>query len=175
MKLFKTALAVAAIAPALFVATAPARADIRTGRLVCNVAPGYGMVLGSQKALTCRYDTVDGRREFYTGTAGKLGVDVGQTTGGQIVWAVFEPALAAGSLAGNYAGATAEITIGVGLGVNVLIGGGNGGVTLQPLSVGAQTGLNVAAGIGTMSLTQIAPPPRARVYFPKHHGHHRHH
>ncbi|MBY0611744.1 MAG: DUF992 domain-containing protein [Beijerinckiaceae bacterium] len=150
-----------------------AEADIRTGRLLCNVAPGTGWVVISEKVLNCRYDAIDGRREFYQGTISKFGVDLGATTGGSLVWAVFEPALRPGSLTGAYGGGSAEVTLGVGLGANALVGGGDGGVTLQPVSVNAQSGLNVAAGIGAMSLRQVAPPEGEPVYY-RHHRRHYH-
>ncbi len=57
-----------------------------------------------------------------------------------------------GALAGTYAGATAEATIAVGLGANVLVGGSNRTVALQPLSVTGQTGLNLAAGVASLTL-----------------------
>jgi len=57
-----------------------------------------------------------------------------------------------GALEGDYAGATAGATIGVGLGANVLIGGMDKSIALQPLSVSGNTGLNIAAGIGVISL-----------------------
>ncbi len=71
-----------------------------------------------------------------------------------IFWAVVAPTadLDRGALAGNYIGATAEATIGVGLGANVLIGGGNS-VALQPVSISGQQGLNIAAGIASVSLS----------------------
>jgi hypothetical protein len=55
-------------------------------------------------------------------------------------------------LTGTYVGATAEISLAAGLGANVLVGGSNRSVALQPLSVQGQVGLNIAAGIGTLEL-----------------------
>ena len=55
----------------------------------------------------------------------------------------FEP----GSLAGNYAGVGAEATVGIGGGVNALVGGGAQSFSLQPVSVQVQTGISVAAGV----------------------------
>ena len=137
----------------------PASADIRTGKLTCTVAAGTGYVIVSEKALTCRYDSVDGRHEYYVGSINKYGVDLGFTVGGTLIWAVFEPALRPGGLTGIYSGGTSEFTLGVGIGASALVGGGDGGVTLQPVSINAQAGLNVVAAVAGMSLTQIAPPP----------------
>ena len=71
-----------------------------------------------------------------------------------LVWGVFAPTtnVAPGALAGDYAGATASATVGVGVGANVLIGGSGRTISLQPLSVEGNTGLNVAAGIGAITL-----------------------
>ena len=83
------------------------------------------------------------------------GVSTGaQAQGGVLVWAVFAPTanLGPGALNGNYVGATGSATVGVGAGANVLIGGSNNMISLQPVSVEGNTGLNVAAGIGSISL-----------------------
>jgi hypothetical protein len=57
-----------------------------------------------------------------------------------------------GALAGNYAGASAEATVGAGLGANVLVGGSNRTVALQPISVQGQAGLNLAVGVAGLEL-----------------------
>ena len=59
---------------------------------------------------------------------------------------------APGVLAGDYAGVSAEATVVVGGGANLLVGGSSKTITLQPLSVQAQTGLNVAAGVTSFQL-----------------------
>ena len=61
---------------------------------------------------------------------------------------------APGSLAGVYIGASAEATVVVGLGANVLVGGSQKQFALQPLSVQAQTGLNLAVGVTELDLTK---------------------
>lgn len=73
---------------------------------------------------------------------------------GVIVWTVFAPTsdMSPGALAGHYGGATASATAGVGLGANVLVGGLNNSIALQPLSIEGSTGLNVAAGIAGLTL-----------------------
>jgi hypothetical protein len=55
-------------------------------------------------------------------------------------------------LAGRYAGATAGATAVVGVTANALIGGSHHTITLQPLSVGTNQGLNIAAGIAEITL-----------------------
>ena len=68
-------------------------------------------------------------------------------------WAVFAGGKTKrGALAGSYGGASAEATVGVGLGANVLVGGFKKSIALQPLSIQGQEGLNIAAGIAGLSL-----------------------
>lgn len=134
----------------------PARAQsgVRVGTLSCNVASGWGFVFGSSKALHCTFSGGQHRYERYSGSISKFGVDIGYTRGGVLVWAVFAPTanLAPGAIAGNYVGATGSATVGVGAGANVLVGGSNRTISLQPVSLEGNTGLNVAAGIGAISL-----------------------
>jgi Protein of unknown function (DUF992) len=94
-----------------------------------------------------------GPPEFYSGVINKLGVDLGGTRGGVMIWAVYAPTTrATGFLAGTYLGASAEVTVGAGIGANVLVGGSFRTVELQPISVQQQTGINVAAGVAEIEL-----------------------
>jgi Protein of unknown function (DUF992) len=126
---------------------------VRVGDLTCNVASGWGFVFGSSKDLHCTYRG-NGHREHYTGSISKFGVDIGYTEGGVLVWGVFAPTsdMREGALEGDYAGASAQATVGLGIGANALIGGLDKSIALQPLSVEGSKGLNVAAGIGSISL-----------------------
>jgi Protein of unknown function (DUF992) len=147
-------------------APAYAQGGVRVGTLTCRVAGGWGFVFGSSKAIRCTLAPGGGRPEHYAGSINKFGVDIGYTQGGVLVWGVFAPTanLAPGALSGNYVGATGSATVGVGAGANVLVGGSNRTISLQPVSIEGNTGLNVAAGIGAMSLRyqpQTARRPRA--------------
>lgn len=145
------ALAVVALSAS---AALPAQADVRAGLLTCQVAPSVSFVVGSQKQLHCEFQSVTGRSEHYAGRFSRIGVDLGFTSGGQLAWAVYAPSRPGrGALAGVYAGASGEATVGVGVGANVLVGGFKDSVSLQPLSVGAQQGLTVAGGATSLELT----------------------
>jgi hypothetical protein len=137
-------------------ATVPADAQprrVQVGTLACSISAGVGMVVASQRNVSCNFQPDGGPPEAYTGTMTRVGVDVGFTTGGAMVWGVFaDTNRYAGMLSGTYAGATAEATVAAGLGANVLVGGSNRSVALQPLSVQGQVGLNVAAGVGALEL-----------------------
>jgi len=128
---------------------------IKVGTLTCNVSSGWGFVFGSSKDLHCTFNgNASHPSEHYEGTINKFGVDIGYTSGGVLIWGVFAPSsdIRPGALQGDYAGATASAAIAVGLGANVLIGGLDKSIALQPLSVEGMKGLNVAAGIGAISL-----------------------
>jgi hypothetical protein len=133
---------------------AEARSGVKVGVLSCGIAGGVGLILGSSKKIDCVYQpSGGGRPEHYAGRINKFGVDIGITNQSVVVWAVFAPGkVNKGGLQGTYVGATAEATVALGLGANALIGGFKRSVGLQPLSVQAQTGLNVAAGVADLTL-----------------------
>jgi hypothetical protein len=132
------------------------RGGFNIGSLNCNVAGGVGFVFGSSRTLNCLFTRTDGIGERYEGTIRRYGVDVGFTREGTIVWLVFAPgSVAPGALSGEYAGPTAQGTVGVGVGANVLLGGSTNQITLQPVSVEGSVGLNAAAGVAAMSLRKV--------------------
>jgi len=134
--------------------SANAAEGIKVGVLSCHVAGGLGYIVGSTKQVDCVFRPTHHRwRDRYVGSISKFGADLGMTTGGRLYWTVFAPgSLKRGSLAGSYFGATGEATVGVGTGVNVLIGGFRHSINLQPVSVQFQTGLNVAGGVASLTL-----------------------
>jgi hypothetical protein len=127
---------------------------VKAGTLTCDISGGIGLIITSHKDVTCMFTpSQPGPREVYVGGISKFGLDIGATAGGEMVWAVYAPTTRRfGALAGNYSGATAEATVGAGLGANVLVGGSNRTVALQPVSVQGQAGLNVAAGVAELAL-----------------------
>jgi Protein of unknown function (DUF992) len=147
-----------AIGIAGYAGPAHAQGGVQVGNLTCSVAGGWGFVFGSSKAVRCTFARAGGRPEHYAGSINKFGVDIGYTQGGVLVWGVFAPTanLAPGALSGNYIGATGSATVGVGAGANVLVGGSNRTISLQPVSIEGNTGLNIAAGIGSISLRHQA-------------------
>jgi hypothetical protein len=128
--------------------------QIRAGVLSCDVAGGLGLVLGSQKLVSCSFTPEgEGRREDYDGSITKYGVDLGLTRGSRKLWIVFTNTVAGpGFLAGDFLAPPAKQRWGAGLGANVLLGGSNRTVALQPVSLSGQTGLNLAIGIAALQL-----------------------
>jgi hypothetical protein len=145
----------AAVFTTASVPTVRAQSGINIGTLSCQVAGGWGWVIGSARPVLCSFDRYGAPPERYVGTMYKLGLDLGYTQGGALIWSVIAPSanLGPGTLAGSYAGGTASATIGFGVGANGLVGGFFNSVMLQPLSIETNQGVNVAAGVAAMTLS----------------------
>ena len=145
----------AAPAPAAASGGGSGGAAVRAGYLTCHVDAGWGFIFGSSRKLDCAYALQPGYTEYYLGSVTKFGADIGYLQSGVIIWAVLAPTtnLGQGALAGHYGGATASAAVGVGAGANVLVGGFNSSIALQPVSIEGQNGLNVAAGVMALNLT----------------------
>ena len=125
------------------------------GQLYCNVSGGVGFIITSRRALNCEFSPAGGaQHQHYIGTISRFGLDIGSQGPSKLTWDVVSLGgpVGPGALAGEYTGGSASATLGVGLGANALVGG-NGGISLQPLSVQTtEGGANLAAGVGAMSL-----------------------
>jgi hypothetical protein len=130
---------------------------VQAGTLSCDISGGLGMIIASRQILNCAFKpSIPGPPEFYAGTLTKIGFEFGITTGGVMIWVVYAPsARPAGALAGSYAGISAEASVMVGVGANVLVGGSLRTIELQPLAVQSQTGLNIAAGVAGIELRWV--------------------
>src|SRR5579864_1080116 len=146
--------AILMLAAASFHAQTAQAQRVRTGVLNCDVSAGLGLIIGSQRSVNCLFTPdLPGPQEGYFGTITKFGLDIGATAGGAMVWAVYaDTSRGYGFLAGDYAGASGEATVAIGLGANVLVGGSNRTVALQPVSLTGQVGLNVALGVANLSI-----------------------
>lgn len=132
---------------------AQAQSRVQAGVLECRGGPTVGMIFGSTTNLNCVFRS-RGRTEPYTARVNRIGLDVGVTNNVSLAWAVFAPTsrVSRGGLSGDFAGAAASATVGVGGGANVLVGGSANSIALQPLSLQGQTGLNVALGVSSLQL-----------------------
>ena len=126
----------------------------QTGTLNCDVSAGFGFIIGSQRQVNCLFTpSYPAPPEQYVGTITKVGLDIGVTGGRPLVWAVhMSTTRRRGVLAGSYAGASAEATLGRRARRQLLVGGNDRSVALQPLSIQGQVGLNIAAGIAEIAL-----------------------
>ena len=154
MRQRKHLLSTLAVAGLAMAASSAAEARVDVGVLRCTIAGGVGYIVGSSKSMRCTFTQRNGSAVAYRGQVTKIGVDIGFTRQSYLSWAVLAPTrdIAGRALDGRYGGVTAEATLGGGVGANALIGGSRRSVVLQPLSVQAQTGLNIAAGVAGLSL-----------------------
>jgi hypothetical protein len=126
----------------------------RSGVLHCKVAPSIGFIIGGHQTLACRFAPDRGLPEDYVGGITTLGLDIGVTAGGAMAWAVLTSTTDPypGFLAGSYAGASGDIAVGLGVGANVLVGGSNRTVVLQPVSVEGEAGIDLTLGVSNLEL-----------------------
>ena len=126
----------------------------QAGTLNCDVSAGIGLIFGSRREVNCLFTpSYPGPPEQYVGAITRIGLDLGGTAGGQLVWAVhMSTTRRRGVLAGSYVGAAAEASAIIGVGANLLVGGNDRSVALQPLSIQGQVGINIAAGIAEIAL-----------------------
>jgi Protein of unknown function (DUF992) len=147
------------IASSIGARTSAAAGGVKSGFLKCDVAGNLSFIFGSSRDIKCVYNPENGKpSENYAGTIKTFGFDIGYQSSGVMVWGVVAPtnSMGSGALAGDYGGATATVALGLGVGANALIGGYKNSVALQPLSVEGIEGINVAGGIG--ALTLVAAP-----------------
>lgn len=132
---------------------APGSMTVEVGVLTCDVAPGWGKILGSSRTAQCVFKDTLGFVSEYTADITKLGLDIGFAATKTLSWTV----VAAGrfspnNLRGVYVGPNAEGSFVVGAGANVMVGGMRDTIALQPVSVQMQTGFGVAAAVQVLTL-----------------------
>ena len=127
---------------------------VRAGTLICEADARVGLMLGSRRDMRCVFHASAGGAEAYRGLIRRIGIDVGVTRGGTLTWAVFATGsnISPGALRGDYVGASANAALGIGVGVKVLVGGPRRSISLQPLSIGGEIGLNVALAVSRLTL-----------------------
>jgi hypothetical protein len=135
------------------VSTASAQSRVEVGVLECS-GTSASFIIGSRTDLRCMFRSSTGVSHPYVASIQKVGVDLNLPSNVAVAWAVLAPTrqVGPGDLAGSYGGVAANVTAGAGVGANVLVGGSNNTIALQPLSVQGQTGLGVAAGIAALAL-----------------------
>ena len=145
-----------AIASAISLMSIPASAApaLRIGVLSCDVSKGVGHILTRKETLNCTFRPDNGQPAQYSGMIDEYGLELGKVDQGHLVWSVAAVSGTSkpGSLAGKYGGLDAGASVGTGLDANVLIGGTGRSFTLQPLALDGETGVNIAAGILTVTL-----------------------
>jgi len=150
----RRSLILAASMLATLAGAAHAQDRVQVGVLECRGGASVGFVVGSVTNLGCVLRIEGMAEDRYVATIRKVGLDLGITQETALAWAVYAPVnrLGPGDLTGSYAGAQGSASLGVGAGGNVLVGGSNDTIALQPLSLQGQVGVNVAAGLESLEL-----------------------
>lgn len=138
----------------------PAQAQTETakvvaGTLTCEGHGTVGMIVGSKETLDCTYAPAGGgAKHRFSGSTTRVGIDVGVRGKSVMIWTVLGSTtkLPSERLGGTYGGVSADVAAGIGAGANVLLGGNNKSIVLQPLSVKGETGLNIAVGVSSLKL-----------------------
>ncbi|MBL0371315.1 DUF992 domain-containing protein [Rhizobium sp. KVB221] len=157
----KRLLSIATVLASLLVNSGDALAakSVNLGMLVCDMSKGIGLIIIEKQKMTCEFRPVSGQTVLYTGKITDVGIELGEVKEGHMIWGVFAAALTdmqPGALAGHYGGVEADAALGLGVGANALIGGTGKGFILQPLSVEGEVGVNIAAGVRTVTLDFVA-------------------
>jgi len=127
----------------------------QVGSLSCRVDPNIGFIIVGHQPMECLFTpNTQTPPQAYDGAINTVGLNVGISAGGMLGWAVFAPTtgVPAGALAGDYVGVSGDIGIGVGAGANVLLGGSDRTIALQPLSLQGSVALNVVLGVSSLKL-----------------------
>ena len=127
----------------------------QVGSLSCKVNPNIGFIIVGHQPMECLFTpNTQSPPQAYDGAINTVGLNVGISAGGVLGWAVFAPTtgVPAGALAGDYVGVSGDIGIGVGAGANVLLGGSDRTIALQPLSLQGSVALNVVLGVSSLKL-----------------------
>jgi hypothetical protein len=154
---FSTFWAVASMGLLCSLSSAQAQQWVNVGNLTCRLSPSIGLIVGSQQRMACRFQPSGRPPESYAGVFNRIGLDLGITAGGVLGWGVYTQTVAPprGALQGSYVGASGDIGVGLGVGANVLFGGSNRTVSLQPISLEGSVGFNVALGVGGLTLRWV--------------------
>jgi len=136
----------------------PADPGPEIGILKCHTLEGSGSywLVHSSSGIECEFSHTKGT-ESYTGTTGiGLGLDLSWNPTQEFVFSVVSAASdmqpEANFLAGRYVGVRAAATAGAGVGITILVGGGDKSVSLVPVGVDGNTGFGAEAGVNYLTL-----------------------
>ena len=133
-------------------------ARIELGTLTCDLAAVTNVIVYAEESFDCVLETNEGDAIAYEGTIEKIGANLQIKTDQTLKWIVLssvsmdEPE----DLSGSYFGASAQASLGVGGGANVLVGGSGDNFTLQPISVTGQEGLGASLTLDSLTLNRAA-------------------
>jgi hypothetical protein len=128
---------------------------VHTGMLTCKLNPSIGFIVAGHQSMECRFvQSAPFPPEDYQGALNTVGIDIGITAGDVLGWTVYASTIGipVGALTGEYVGASRDISLGVGVGANILVGGSGRTIALQPISLKGPVAINVAVGASGLQL-----------------------
>lgn len=144
---------------ALLVPISATAAQLELGKLDCDISAGVGMIIESKQSVSCTFTpspSASGPVQQYKGSIDEFGLAIGDVKAGRMVWLVSsvngQPLT---GLQGTYRGVEADASLGLGGGAKVLVGGSKDSVSLQPLSLEGEEGVNVAIGVASLKLSAV--------------------
>jgi hypothetical protein len=134
-------------------------AQLEVGKLDCDISAGVGMILESKQTVSCTFTpspSHPGPTQTYKGSIDEFGLAIGDVKAGRMIWLVSSVnGQPLSGLQGTYRGVEADASLGLGGGAKVLVGGSQDSVSLQPLSLEGEEGVNVAIGVASLKLSAV--------------------
>jgi Protein of unknown function (DUF992) len=127
----------------------------QVGMLTCQMAPRTAVTMGSVQSIGCHF-IPDGKypQQAYIGEIDTVGLNVGITTDGVLVWNVLALTSSppVGGMDGVYVGTNSDISVSAGVGADRLFGGSNRTIALQPVALEGEIEVALGLGISSMKL-----------------------
>ena len=136
--MFRTVITSAALVLAALTGSAQAQERIQAGSLTCDVSAGIGLIIGSQRNVSCTFTPSVARADRVLHRHDLQARRRHRRHRGRRSWSgssLLRPTARLARWPGNYVGGSAEASVVAGIGANALVGGSNRSVALQPLSV----------------------------------------
>jgi len=138
---------------------AASAAQLEVGKLDCDISAGVGMIIETKQDVSCTFTpspSASGAVQSYKGSIDEFGLAIGDVKEGRMVWLVSSiKGQPLDGLQGTYRGVEADASLGLGGGAKVLVGGSKDSVSLQPLSLEGEAGVNVAIGVASLKLRPV--------------------
>lgn len=161
MKIKKQWVSIIGVVCAVILMSSQVYAGEKIGTLKIKVIPGSGhnLIIRSSADVDAVFTDASGKTEHYIGEMGiGLGIDLSIKKSEELSYVVLSPLadykIGSYALQGKYFGDYASATVSKGVSAKELIGVGGleEGVILQPVSMGTNTGVGAAGGLGYLFL-----------------------
>lgn len=150
-----TALVTLAVLAGLAAPAAHADGGVKVGELTCRMDGLKNDIVYTKEEFACTFQPTSGDPQSYTAVLKEVGVNLSFTKDNTLVWGVLAPSDNLASpdvLKGTYVGAGGTVEVGGGIGANILVGGGDKSITLQPISVSGLVGAGASLDVSALEI-----------------------